>query len=153
MADEEVTMSFLTPRAIKNHLTGIKWVAATFMFATLVALPGIVLISVQSSHQCKQLNETIDAPNERPNNSTCVYVKRYHLLENIYATVCNLDGYIVIDLRKFINNTATINGIQLNLQQWQSLKLTSSTIDVAVAEARTYWKHLKRQIHGDGSSN
>ena len=148
MAEEGVTMSFLSQKDIKNHLTGIQWVAITFILTVFVALPGIVLISVQSSHQREQLIETIDVTNERANNTACVNVKRYHLSENIFSTVCNVDGYIVVYLRKFINGTATIKGIQLNLQQWQSLKQASASIDVAVAEARTYWKHLRKQVNG-----
>lgn len=80
---------------------------------------------------------------KRMNNTTCVFVKRFHLTENEYVTVCNLKGEMVLDIRKFVNNTATIKGLRLNLNQWGTLKQTIHSIDVAVTEPRTYRKHLK----------
>lgn len=122
---------------IKEHMRGVKWIALTFIVALTVSIPGLVMISVSSPQTVTLKRE------ENMNNTVCVFVKRFHLTEKVYVTVCNLNGEMVLDIRKFVNNTATIKGLRLNLNQWGTLKQTMHSIDVAVNEARTYWKHLK----------
>lgn len=122
---------------IKEHMRGVKWIALTFIVALTVSIPGLVMISVSSPQTVTLKRE------ENMNNTACVFVKRFHLTEKVYVTVCNLNGEMVLDIRKFVNNTATIKGLRLNLNQWGTLKQTMHSIDVAVNEARTYWKHLK----------
>lgn len=122
---------------MKRHIRAIKWIAMTFMVAVGVSIPGIVLVSV-SSH-----SQTLVDQAEKLNHTACLYAKQYHLNENVYITVCNMNGDVLLDIRQFLNNTATIKGIQLNLRQWLTLKQMSRPIDVAIMEARTYWKHLK----------
>jgi len=77
------------------------------------------------------------------NKTACVYVKQFYLQQQLYATVCNQDGYVFVDIRQFVNGTATIIGADLSLLQWLTLKQLSSSIDVAISEARTYWTKLK----------
>ncbi len=49
-----------------------------------------------------------------------------------------LSGEVIIDIRRFLNGTATIRGIPLNLKQWLTLKRITSTVDTAINEAMTY---------------
>ena len=126
------------PKNIKCHLTIIKWIGVILILSTC-ALPGVVLIGV--SHCPPEVEPVAMRPNL--NQSACVYVKQYYLRGNTYATVCNMNGQIVMDIRRFINGSTTLIGIQLNLNQWLSLKQMTPQIDIGIAEARTYWKTLK----------
>ena len=123
---------------VKRRINGIKWIGALTMILIVITVPGIILISVSSPSQ-----PPIDFE-IKPNATACVYVKRYNLSENIYLSVCNLNGYIMLDIRQFINESSTIKGIGLNTRQWSSLKQLTQHIDVAIDEARTYWKNLQR---------
>ena len=124
--------------AIKRRMNGIKWIGTTVMILIVIIVPGIVLISA-SSHSQPPIDYEI-----KPNATVCVFVKRYNLSENIYLTVCNLNGYIMLDIRQFLNETSTIKGFGLELRQWLTLKQLTHQIDVAIVEARTYWKNLQR---------
>ena len=46
-------------------------------------------------------------------------MKQFDLKDHIILSVCNEDGEIILDIRMFINQTATIRGIPLNLRQWK----------------------------------
>ena len=126
------------PRNIKCHLTIIKWIGVILILSTC-ALPGVVLISV--SHCPPEVKPVAMTPNL--NQSACVYVKQYSLRSNTFATVCNIDGQVFMDIRRFVNGSATQIGIQLSMTQWLSLKQMTPQIDQGIAEARTYWKTLK----------
>lgn len=109
------------------------------LIALLCVIPGIVMISVSVSHHPLDYEiKPIDL-----NHTSCLYVKQYHLQENVYGTLCNQNGLIFLDIRRFLNGTATPIGIQLELQQWLALKQLTPLIDEAISEARTYWKTLK----------
>ena len=71
------------------------------------------------------------------NASACLFNKQFLLLGNIYSTLCNQDGYGVLDVRKFVNGTPTIIGADLSLMQSLRLKQLTSNIDTAISEART----------------
>ena len=119
---------------IKRRMKGIKWIGTTVMILIVIIVPGIVLISA-SSHSQTPIDYEI-----KPNATACVFVKRYNLSDNIYLTVCNLNGYIMLDIRQFLNETSTLKGIELDLRQWLTLKQLTHQIHVAIVEARTYRK-------------
>lgn len=120
------------------HLTIIKWIGVV-MLATTCAVPGFVLLSGQV---CLPL-KTQDTLDPELNQTACIYAKQFYLRDNLYATVCNQRGYVITDIRKFINDSATIIGVSLNEQQWAALKHLSGSIDTAISEARSYWNNLK----------
>ena len=126
------------PRNIKCHLTIIKWIGVILILSTC-ALPGVVLISVT---HCPPEVKPVDV-NPNLNQTACVYVKQYSLRHNTFATVCNMDGQVFMDIRRFVNGSATHIGIQLSMTQWLSLKQITPQIDQGIREARTYWKTLK----------
>lgn len=126
------------PKNIKCHLNIIKWVGVLLILSSCT-VPGIVLIS--TTHCPKSPIDYEVKPDL--NQTACVYVKQYHLRHNTYATVCNLNGYVFVDLRRYLNGTATAIGIQLELSQWITLKQMTRSIDQGINEARTYWNNLK----------
>lgn len=127
---------------IRCHLTIIKWTGVVIL-AVLCSIPTLVL-TLQSSSDCvtsiTDVNATVQ-PNL--NQTACVYVKQFHLQNQLFTTVCNLDGHVFVDVRRFVNGTATIKGVDLTLNQWLILKQHTSSIDEAITEARTYWKKLR----------
>lgn len=131
---------------MKCHLTIIKWIGVLIL-ATTCAIPGFVLLTEQNRLPL----ENQHSPNQDLNQTACVYVEKFYLRGNQYMTVCNQQGYVETDIRKFINGSATIIGVNLNLQQWNTLKQYSGSIDTAITEARTYWNTLKRFQYQDKS--
>lgn len=123
---------------IRCHFTIIKWIGVLVLITTC-AVPGVVILS---QRDCS-LPVSDGGVKPNLNKTECLYVKQFYLQESLYATVCNQAGYVFLDIRKFVNGTATIIGVDLSLLQWLSLKQLSSSIDIAVTEARTYWKELK----------
>ncbi len=122
----------------KRYIAIAKWIGASVII--VVALSGIILSSLAAARE-HPMDYEVKIDDE--NRTACVFVKRYDLRDGIYLTVCNLGGEVIIDIRRFLNGTATIRGIPLNLKQWLTLKQITSTVDTAINEARTYWKELK----------
>ena len=130
-------------RNLRYHLTLIKLIGVILIVLTCAASP-ILIIGLAASNNPMPLDYEVRVESQAIMNQTaCVYVKQFSLQENLYATICNVDGTILVDLRHFLNGSATILGIPLHLKQWLSLKQMSSSIDTAIDEARTYWKSLR----------
>ena len=123
---------------LKGHFRTIKRIGVIVM-VLICAVPGIVMVSVSVTN--RPPNNDINPINL--NHTACVYVKQYHLQGNVYGTLCNQNGLIFLDVRRFLNETASPIGIQLELHQWITLKQLTPLIDEAISEARTYWKTLK----------
>ncbi len=124
---------------MRCHLTIIKWIGIVLIFATCMS-PILVLVGISGSRE-KLDYEVKEIPNL--NQTGCVFVKQFRLGGSTYATVCNANGNVFVDIRRFLNGTATLVGIQLELRQWLTIKQTTKLIDTAISEARTYWNSLK----------
>lgn len=69
------------------------------------------------------------------NQTACAFIKQFDLRESIYLTVCNRDDFIILEIRRFHNQTASILGIPLNTRQWLQLKQSIRAIDAAIPQA------------------
>ena len=69
------------------------------------------------------------------NQTACSYLKQFDLQDSVMLSVCHRDGELGIDIRLFLNETATIRGIPLNLVQWNVLQRVSSSVNRAIEEA------------------
>ena len=118
----------------------IKWIGALFLLFVSTTVPGIIILSEDKPHHSAVLSYNVEI---QQNETACVFIKQYDIYHDTYVTVCNRYGIVELDIRKFVNDTASIKGIQLSERQWLRLKQVSSRIDTAIAEARTYWKDLK----------
>ena len=96
----------------KHHITIIKWIAVTLILSAF-AIPTIIISTVHHP-------VTHDIP-PHLNQTACVYVKQYPLQDSTFVTVCNTKTYIFVDIRKFINGSATKIGI--HLQKWEQLQV------------------------------
>lgn len=125
---------------LKRHLKLIKWVGILFLLLVSTVIPGIIILNDEKGHQINVADYKLEV---KQNETACVFIKQFDIYQDTYVTVCNRYGVVVLDIRRFINDTATIIGIQLSERQWLKLKQVSSIIDRAISEARTYWKDLK----------
>jgi hypothetical protein len=121
--DVEESVSFRNT-SLHYHLNFIKWIGI-IVIALICTIP-VFLIYVYSDCGVPA-NDGDIRPNL--NQTVCTFVEQFHLQDNLYATVCNQANYVFLDIREFINGTATIRGIDLNLLQWISLKRFTSSID------------------------
>ncbi len=105
------------------------------LLALVVTVPLTTVILAAREWISPHIVET-EVAHENMNLSVCTYVKQFNLLHQTYATVCNSNGHIIVDVRLFLNHTATSKGIGLNLRQWLTLKQLTPTIDRSIHEAR-----------------
>ena len=70
------------------------------------------------------------------NQTACSYLKQFDLQDNVMLSVCHRGGDISMDIRLFLNQTATIRGIPLNLRQWNVLQRVSNSVNRAIEEAK-----------------
>ena len=55
-------------------------------------------------------------------DSHCSNIHQFPLSDNVYVSMCDLQGSLVYDIRQFVSGNATIKGISLNKNQWLNLK-------------------------------
>ena len=101
---------------IRRNLTIIKWIG----IMTIVVSCAVTLFMVLSHSECTS-SPTFEAP-VNLNQTSCVYIKQFYLRDHLYASVCNQAGHSFLDIRVFINRTATIRGITMEMKQWFTLK-------------------------------
>ena len=97
---------------------------------------GIILVSLSTS---LYILASMEWSNNYPfdyvmevNQTACSYLKQFDLKDNVILSVCNRDGEIILDIRLFLNQTATIRGIPLNLKQWNVLQGVSNSVNRAI---------------------
>ena len=134
-----------TTVSLRVHMNVLKWMSVILILVTCTTTIVIVVTSVASHPECP-VDYQVSIDDERQpdmNQTSCVFVKQFSLQEGLYATVCNDEGHIFVDIRRFLNGTATIRGIPLNINQWGILKQAGSRIDKAMTEALYYWKSMR----------
>lgn len=119
---------------VKRHIAAIKWIGVSFILAITLATPILMLAGILTMDRGEQhLDYDI---NQMKNSTSCNYSNTYDIGERVYLTVCSLNGEVLMDIRRFVNYTATIAGIPLNLDQWTSLKRQIHSVDSAIREAQ-----------------
>ncbi|KAL4221135.1 hypothetical protein ACF0H5_019394 [Mactra antiquata] len=111
----------------------IKKCGLVLMVLIVCLTPGLVIIT-STPHHIHQ-HEYIEMNDIIVNQTACGYIKQFDLLENIYLTVCNRDNFVLLDIRRFFNQTASIQGIGLNIHQWSQLKKLLHLIDTAISKS------------------
>ena len=100
---------------LKRNLNTVKKIATLIICITICATLGFVILSQREGLHCTPLSINGEV---KLNASACLFNKQFRLFDNIYATVCNQDGYVFLDVRKFVNGIPTIIGVDLSLMQW-----------------------------------
>jgi hypothetical protein len=126
--DEErvpvVKRRVLTLASIILLLMGMTGVGVTSMLCRTVNQEGRVLASTKMNKTLQSFNSTL-----------CFHGTQLNLPNDLKITICIYQSKIRIDFRQFINNLATIKGIVLNIDQWNTLKTSENRIDEAIAHA------------------
>jgi hypothetical protein len=128
---EENSDSFATQ--FKKRIRVVKGIGILLMMIIACTTPGLIILG-SAPHHIEQLD--INSLHDIILNQTaCDFIKQFDLRESIYLTVCNRDDFVILDIRRFQNQTASILGIPLNTQQWLQLKQSIRAIDAAISQA------------------
>ena len=111
---------------VKCHIKIIKWTGVIGIILVSLSTPLYILASMEWSN-----NYPFDYVME-VNQTASSYLKQFDLKDNVILSVCNRDGEIMLDIRLFLNQTATIRGIPLNLIQWNVLQAVSNSWNKAI---------------------
>ena len=124
---------------VKCHIKIMKWTGVIGIILVSLSTPLYILASMEWSN-----NYPFDYVME-VNQTACSYLKQFDLKDNVILSVCNRDGEIMLDIRLFLNQTATIPGIPLNLRQWNVLQGVSNSVNRAIEKGNTCKNTCKNQ--------
>ena len=126
---------------ITRHIGGIKGIGTGFLLLVTICSPVLILTGLMSQELARPPDDVVRvSAQDLINQTACLYAKRFHLGQQVYLTVCNLNGEIILDLRRFFNQSASIRGIPLSVPQWESLKHIIWRVDTTVRLAKTHAK-------------
>ncbi len=131
---ETARMLGMRSEIAKRRVAAVKWIGVSCMLVITIAIPTVIWI--RRFDICGRGIDYVTVYDSNATAAACDYSERYDLGETMYLTLCDLKGYVILDIRKFINNSATISGVPLNWDQWISLKQQIPPIDKAIGEAR-----------------
>ena len=114
------------------HIKIVKWLGVMGIILVTLCVPVYILASMEWSN-----NNPMDYEVKvQANQTACSYLKQFDLKDIVILSVYHRDGELSIDIRLFLNETATIRGILLNLMQWNVLQRVSSSVNRAIEEAK-----------------
>ena len=116
MSNPNDTTYYFDQKEVKCHIKIIKWTGVIGIILASLSTPLYILASMEWSN-----NYPFDYVME-VNQTACSCLKQFDLKDNVILSVCNRDDEIMFDIRLFLNQTATICGIPLNLRQWNALE-------------------------------
>ena len=115
---------------VKCHIKIIKWTGVMGIIIISLSTPLYILASMECLNNYP-FDYVMDV-----NQTACSYLKQFDLKDNVILSVCNRDGEIMLDIRLFLNQTATIRGIPLNLRQWNVLQRASNSVNRAIEKGK-----------------
>lgn len=142
-AEEDVSSQLMTKkRQFEKPLRVIKATGVLLLLMPFFIVFGMTIDIWNNMHASPlPVNDT-----RAFNASLCDYLKSFPLSDSVHVSVCVYQGSILIDFRRFMNNRATIKGIQLNPVQWEYLKRIWPYIDqsLVLAPRRDFSANKKR---------
>ena len=130
MSNPNDTTYYFDQEEVKCHIKIIKWTGVIGIILVSLSTPLYILASMEWSN-----NYPFDYVMV-VNQTACPYLKQFDLKDNVILLVCNRDGEIMLDIRLFLNQTATIRGIPLNLRQWNVLQRASNSVNRAIEKGK-----------------
>lgn len=131
MTDAKERAYYFDSERARRPVRAVKWMGAIGIILITLSSPIFVLSNMKWS-QYHPLDYQIKVD---PNQTACSYLKQFYLTDNVIISVCSRGGDIVVDIRLFLNQTATIRGIPLNLSQWRTLERISPDVNGAIEKA------------------
>ena len=126
MSNPNDTTYYFDQEEVKCHIKIMEWTGVIGIILVSLSTLLYILVSMEWSN-----NYPFDYVME-VNQNACSYLKQFDLKDNVILSVCNRDGEIMLDIRLFLNQTATIRGIPLNLRQWNVLQGVSNSVNRAI---------------------
>ena len=126
MSNPNDTTYYFDQEEVKCHIKIMKWTGVIGIILVSLSTPLYILASME------WLNNYLFDYVMEVNQTACSYLKQFDLKDNVILSVCNRDGEIMLDIRIFLNQTATIRGIPLNLRQWNVLQGVSNSKNRAI---------------------
>ena len=116
----------------QSHIKIVKWQGIIGIILITLCAPVYILASIDWLN-----NDPMDYEVKvQANQTECSYLKQFDLKANVILSVCHRDEEVSVDIHIFLNKTATIRGIPLNLIQWNLLQRVSSSVNRAIEEAK-----------------
>ena len=122
MSNPNDTTYYFDQEEVKCHIKIIKWTGVIGIILVSLSTPLYILASIEWSNNYPFYYVM------EVNLTACSYMKQFDLKDNVILSVCNRDGEIMLDIRLFLKQTATIRGIPLNLRQWNVLQGVSNSV-------------------------
>ena len=130
MSNLNDTAYYFDQEEVKCHIKIMKWTGVIGIILVFLSTPLYILGSMEWSN-----NYPFDYVME-VNQTACSYLKQFDLKDNVILSMCNRDGEIMLNIRLFLNQTATIRGIPLNLRQWNVLQGVSNSVNRAIEKGK-----------------
>ena len=130
MSNPNDTRYYFDQEEVKCHIKIMKWTGVIGIILVSLSTPLYILASMEWSN-----NYPFDYVME-VNQTACSYLKQFDLKDNVILSVCNREGEIMLDIRLFLNQMATIRGIPLNLRQWKVLQGVSNSVNRAFEKGK-----------------
>ena len=130
MSNPNDTTYYFDQEEVKCHIKIIKWTGVIGIILVSLSTPLYILASMEWSNNYPFYYVM------EVNLTACSYMKQFDLKDNVILSVCNRDGEIILDIRLFLKQTATIRGIPLNLRQWNVLQGVSNSVNRAIEKGK-----------------
>ena len=124
------TTYYFDQEEVKCHIKIMKWTGVIGIILVSLSTPLYILASMEwtNNYSFEYVMEV--------NQTACSYLKQFDLKDNVILSVGNRDGEIMLDIRLFLNQTATIRGIPLNLRQLNVLQGVSNSVNRAIEKGK-----------------
>ena len=130
MSNPNDTTYYFDQEEVKCHIKIMTWAGVIGIMLVSPSTWLYILASMEWSN-----NYPFDYVME-VNQTACSYLKQFDLKDNVILLVCNRDGEIMLYISLFLNQTATIRGIPLNLRQWNVLQGVSNSVNRAIEKGK-----------------
>ena len=130
MSNSNDTTYYFDQDELKCHIKIIKWTGVIGIILAALSTTLYIFASMSWSNNYP-FDYVMDV-----NQTACSYLKQFNLKDNVILSVYNRDGEIKLDIRLFLNQTATIRGIPLNLRQWNILQRASNSLNRAIEKGK-----------------
>ena len=114
---------------------------ATVVCVLTISLTVVIEVSLLMNWQklgTAKDNKTSYDSSQETNKTLCSYLKSFPLSSDKKVSVCTYHGAVRIDIRRFLNDSATIQGIWLKEAEWSTLVKLLPYIQVSVTIAEQF---------------
>ena len=131
---EQTVHYFERQTPMKQKKMKIKNVALYLILTLSLSLS--IEVSLLLSQQIKDPAEEMDYVSQDTNATLCTYLKQFKLSGSKRISVCANNQHVRVDIRRFIDDKATIQGIWINPKEWLALIRLQGKINLSMTFAK-----------------